>query len=230
MRQVFTQDHRTISHRMSYLLVVIVLVLVYILQEVEREVPIMDYIFLAVIFATIYVAGTNLKGLVVGIMLAVPTIVLSFISDADAWPPDNITIVFIVAMIGFIGFATVTVIREVLLAEQVTIHTISGAIVAFLLLGLFWALLYLLAEGLEASSFSLNIDVNRAEYSSDLFAVLTYFSLITLTSTGYGDITPITDVTRSLSAMEAIVGQMFLAVLIAWLVGKFLSHSMEKNE
>jgi hypothetical protein len=215
---------------MSYLLVVIVFVLVYILQEVERELPLMDYIFLAVIFATIYVAGTNLKWLVVGIMLAIPTIILSFLSDVDAWPPDNITIVFIISLIGFIGFATIAVIREVLLAERVTIHTISGAIVAFLLLGLFWALLYLLAEGLEASSFSLNIDVNKAEYSSDLFSVLTYFSLITLTSTGYGDITPITDLTRSLAAMEAIVGQMFLAVLIAWLVGKFLSHSMGQNE
>jgi len=215
---------------MSYLLVVIVFVLVYILQEVERELPLMDYIFLAVIFATIYVAGTNLKWLVVGIMLAIPTIILSFLSDMDAWPPDNITIVFIISLIGFIGFATIAVIREVLLAERVTIHIISGAIVAFLLLGLFWALLYLLAEGLEASSFSLNIDVNKAEYSSDLFSVLTYFSLITLTSTGYGDITPITDLTRSLAAMEAIVGQMFLAVLIAWLVGKFLSHSMGQNE
>lgn len=230
MRTIFSQDQRNISHRMSYLLIAVVLLLIYILQEVEREVPILDFIFLAVILGTIYVAGTNLKWLAVGIMLSIPTLILSFVSDFDAWPPDRTTIAFIVAMTVFVGFATVAVIRQILMADRVTIHTISGAMVVFLLLGLFWALLYLLAEGLDATSFSLNIDVNKADYSSDLFAVLTYFSLITLTSTGYGDITPISDLTRSLSALEAIVGQMFLAVLIAWLVGKFLSQSMEQNE
>jgi len=230
MSKINYPNQRTIGHRMSYLLVAIVLLLFYILQEVEREFPLSDFIFLVVIIATVYVAGTNLKWLIVSIMLAIPTVILSFISDMDSWPPDTITIAFIVALIGFIGFAAVTVIREVLMVDRVTIHTISGAVVVFLMLGLLWALLYLLAEGLEANSFSLNIAVDRSEYATDLFAVLTYFSFITLTSAGYGDITPISDLTRSLSVLETVVGQMFMAVLIAWLVGRFLAQSMEKNE
>ena len=88
--------------------------------------------------------------------------------------------------------------------------------------------MFYLAEGQFPGSFSITQELNpNQDVSSALFADLTYFSLITLTSTGYGDISPIADWSRTLAALEAILGQIFLAVLVAWLVGKFLSHQVD---
>jgi voltage-gated potassium channel Kch len=160
--------------------------------------------------------------------LAIPTLALSAVSNLDAWPLDNISILYLVFLCTFVGFAIVAVIREVLLADRITIHTISGAIVVYLLIGLLWAFMFYLAEGQFPGSFSITQELNpNQDISSALFADLTYFSLITLTSTGYGDISPIADWSRTLAALEAILGQIFLAVLVAWLVGKFLSHQVD---
>ena len=221
---------RIISYRMSYLLIAILLLLIFILEEVGRIFPALDFVFIFVILATIYVAGTQRKWFAVGVILAVPTIILSLSSNLDNWPPDRMAVISVGFFIVYLGFAILAVVREVLLTDRVTIHTISGALVVFLLLGLLWTFLYILVEGLSPGSFSLPETSSVGPFNpTDLFSNLTYFSLITLTSTGYGDITPVSDLARTLSALEAVVGQVFLAVLIAWLVGKYLVHSLEQK-
>ena len=225
---MISDGQRVIQRRMSYLLLTIILLMTFILQEVEQEIPALDFVFAFVILATIYVAGSERNWLIAAIILAIPTLALSAVSNLDAWPLDNISILYLVFLCAFVGFAIVAVIREVLLADRITIHTISGAIVVYLLIGLLWAFMFYLAEGQFPGSFSITQELNpNQDISSALFADLTYFSLITLTSTGYGDISPIADWSRTLAALEAILGQIFLAVLVAWLVGKFLSHQLD---
>ncbi len=225
---MISDGQRVIQRRMSYLLLTIILLMTFILQEVEQEIPALDFVFAFVILATIYVAGSERNWLIAAIILAIPTLALSAVSNLDAWPLDNISILYLVFLCAFVGFAIVAVIREVLLADRITIHTISGAIVVYLLIGLLWAFMFYLAEGQFPGSFSITQELNpNQDISSALFADLTYFSLITLTSTGYGDISPIADWSRTLAALEAILGQIFLAVLVAWLVGKFLSHQVD---
>jgi voltage-gated potassium channel len=225
---MISDGQRVIQRRMSYLLLTIILLMTFILQEVEQEIPALDFVFAFVILATIYVAGSERNWLIAAIILAIPTLALSAVSNLDAWPLDNISILYLVFLCTFVGFAIVAVIREVLLADRITIHTISGAIVVYLLIGLLWAFMFYLAEGQFPGSFSITQELNpNQDVSSALFADLTYFSLITLTSTGYGDISPIADWSRTLAALEAILGQIFLAVLVAWLVGKFLSHQVD---
>ena len=225
---MIADGQRVIQRRMSYLLLTIILLMTFILQEVEQEIPALDFVFAFVILATIYVAGSERNWLIAAIILAIPTLALSAVSNLDAWSLDNISILYLVFLCAFVGFAIVAVIREVLLADRITIHTISGAIVVYLLIGLLWAFMFYLAEGQFPGSFSITQELNpNQDISSALFADLTYFSLITLTSTGYGDISPIADWSRTLAALEAILGQIFLAVLVAWLVGKFLSHQVD---
>ncbi len=225
---MISDGQRVIQRRMSYLLLTIILLMTFILQEVEQEIPALDFVFAFVTLATIYVAGSERNWLIAAIILAIPTLALSAVSNLDAWPLDNISILYLVFLCAFVGFAIVAVIREVLLADRITIHTISGAIVVYLLIGLLWAFMFYLAEGQFPGSFSITQELNpNQDVSSALFADLTYFSLITLTSTGYGDISPIADWSRTLAALEAILGQIFLAVLVAWLVGKFLSHQVD---
>ena len=220
------ETHRVIGRRMSYLLVAVILLFIYLLQEVENSFPGMDIVFAILILATVYVAGSDRRWLTVAILLAIPTLVLSAFSAVNEWPPDTMAFIYLGFITAFLVFAALAVIREVLLADRVTIHTISGTVVVYLLIGLAWALLYIIAEGRQPGSFSFTaVDLLENGGSADLLANLTYFSLISLTSTGYGDIIPLSDSARTLAALESVLGQIFLAVLVAWLVGKYLSHS-----
>ena len=224
------ESQRVIGRRMSYLLVAVLVLFVYLLQEVENSFPGMDIVFAILILASIYVAGSERRWLVIAVLLAIPTLALSAVSSANDWPPDTLTFIYLGFIAAFVIFATLAVIREVLLADRVTVHTISGAMVVYLLIGLAWALLYIIAEGRHPGSFSFTADgIVQAGESADLLGSLTYFSLITLTSAGYGDITPLSDTARTLASLEAILGQIFLAVLVAWLVGKYLSHSEKEG-
>ncbi|MGD2078580.1 MAG: ion channel [Chloroflexota bacterium] len=221
-----SQRHRVIGRRMSCLLVAVIILLTYLLQELESDIPALDIVFAVVILAAVYVAGSERNWLLIAILLAIPTLALSLFSSISAWPPTTLGYIYLGSITAFIAFATVAVIREVLLADRVTVHTISGAMVVYLLIGLVWALLYIIAEGRHPQSFSFTqVSALETGQSPDLLSSLTYFSLITLTSTGYGDITPLSDTARALASLQAVFGQIFLAVLVAWLVGKYLAHS-----
>ncbi len=98
--------------------------------------------------------------------------------------------------------------------------TLFGAVCGYLLLGIIWSLLYLAVETTSQGSFSVpaqaaadtaNVQPSRGD--------LSYYSFITLTTVGYGDITPTKPLVRTLAWMEAVAGQFYLAVLVAGLVG-----------
>jgi hypothetical protein len=99
----------------------------------------------------------------------------------------------------------------------VTGHRIRGAIVVYLLLGVMWALLYQVVALTIPQAFRLPEDLAGSDPDA-LQRQLTYFSYITLTTTGYGDITPVHPVAKMLTMFEALTGQLFLAITIARLV------------
>jgi hypothetical protein len=119
---------------------------------------------------------------------------------------------------GMLVFLIVIVhlLRFILRAPRVDAEVLSAGIATYLLLGLTWAVLYLIVGFLEPQAFSLPASV-AAGKGFDAFNAL-YFSLVTLTTMGYGDIAPAAPVTRMLAALEAVVGVLYLAVLIARLV------------
>jgi hypothetical protein len=103
---------------------------------------------------------------------------------------------------------------------QATTQAIVGAICVYLLLGLTWTMVYAMIEYVEVEPFSFPshhqaaaVDVERPSLSQ-----LIYFSFVTMTALGYGDITPRTEMARTASYMQAIVGQIYIVVLIARLV------------
>ena len=114
-----------------------------------------------------------------------------------------------------IGFALIWVVaRAVFAPGVVTYHRIIGAILLYLTIGLVFVGLFTLAGLASPGSFSgLHIDDDRG-----LASELIYFSFVTLTSIGYGDIVPVHPVARSLCNLEGIIGQLFPATLLARLV------------
>jgi hypothetical protein len=92
----------------------------------------------------------------------------------------------------------------------------------YLLAALMWAFVYTFLELIDPASF--NIDMSR---SQDYLLVFQYFSFVTLTTLGYGDITPVTEVAKAITVLEAVVGQLYLVVAVAWLV---LGCMCQKNQ
>jgi hypothetical protein len=125
----------------------------------------------------------------------------------------------------FLLLTVILVLSYVLKSGKVTRDRIAAALCAYLLLGVIWAQAYLLIETVEPGSFTWNSEPTVTETSPgsvnfDAF----YFSFVTLTTLGYGDITPVHDVARAFAVLEAVVGQLYLAILIARLVGLHIAQ------
>jgi hypothetical protein len=109
-------------------------------------------------------------------------------------------------------------LSHVLKDEVVTGEKVSAAICVYLFIGLIWAFLFSLTHHFQARSFSIE---------NIVLSDFVYYSFITLSTLGYGDITPLSSSARALSYVEAITGQIYLTVLVARLVGLHIVHSKE---
>ena len=105
--------------------------------------------------------------------------------------------------------------RQIMFVGQVDGNTIVGAICIYILIGLVWSFAYLIAEEIFPGSFN---GLTGTSWQTNIDDVL-YYSMVTLTTLGYGDITPLQPLTRFLAFMEAITGIFFTTVLVASLIG-----------
>lgn len=123
--------------------------------------------------------------------------------------------IHLLIMLGFFSLTAWLAIRQVLSADAIYRNRITGAICFYLLLGMIWAMIYLILMSAAPGSFT---GVASAEWQEN-FPHMIYFSFVTLTTLGYGDISPLLPVPRFFVYLEAVVGQFYLAILVASLVG-----------
>lgn len=139
------------------------------------------------------------------------------------------------SVVWFLLFAFITwnELRGVLRQKEVTRETISWSISIYLLIGFTWGLLYIVLYQLQPHAFSLGsfeTPNSGSPTEQQVFPVLLYFSLTTLATIGYGDITPVTLQARYAAVAEGITGQFYLAILVARLVGIYMSQSADSRE
>ena len=132
---------------------------------------------------------------------------------------EFIYIASILVLLFFLVNSLVLAIKHILFGPKIDMNKIVGSITIYLLTGIIWALLYGLIEVLIEGSFSGNL----LNLGGSRFWDLIYFSFVTLTTLGYGDILPMNTYARTLAYIEAIVGQFYIAILVASLVGAHLS-------
>lgn len=113
-----------------------------------------------------------------------------------------------------LALTIVVVVRRILAHRVVTLQTVFGALSAYLLIGfLYAALLYAVARLQTAPFFTADRPVDNS--------TIQYFSFVTMTTVGYGDLTPAGEPGRSLAVLDALTGQVFLVTLVARLVSTF---------
>ncbi len=150
----------------------------------------------------------------VGLMLAL-MLVANVVRELAKWPA--LPMVGLPLMLIFYCGMAYAAARQVLFSGNIDHNTIVGTVSIFLLLGLIWALMYLISLEYWPDG------INGIEYQNwhDNLGAAIYFSFITMTSTGYGDITPALPITRTLAYLQAITGTFYMAVVVASLVGAF---------
>ncbi len=134
----------------------------------------------------------------------------------------------------FLAFTAGAILLNVLRPTRVTGDIVNGAVCVYMLIGLAWAFLFSLLEVLQPGSFNLpelSVDpIDLAAMEVRRLSVFMYYSLVTLTTLGYGDITPVTPLARNLAAFEAVMGQLYIAILVARLVGLHIVYSYRDEE
>ena len=119
----------------------------------------------------------------------------------------------------FVILITYQVLKQIMVTNNIDMHIIVGAFCGFMLIGIIASLVFTFLYFGNPDSFSNINPSNRGV--EDLF----YFSFITILTIGYGDIAPLTDTARSLSLFFGLIGQFYLVVIMAVLVGKFIGKS-----
>ena len=121
----------------------------------------------------------------------------------------------------FLFTSIIVAFKSVFFSTNITLNQLVGASCIYLLLGIIWSILYSNLYYLLPNSFSGLSDINSKLH----FPEFMYYSYVTLTTLGFGDITPISPVAKTLSFMQAIVGQLYLTIMVAGLVGKAINSS-----
>lgn len=109
------------------------------------------------------------------------------------------------------------IICSIFKESHVTIDMIYGSVLAYLLIGMSWAVIFCCIEFCVPDSFSFGSETRLTERAGALL----YFSFITLTTLGYGDVLPITGFARTITYLESVAGVMYPAILVATLVSNF---------
>jgi len=186
-------------------------------EELEGGHLILSVLFSLVLLAAVFAVADGKRTLAIAVVLAVPAITARWINQ---FRPDLVhPAVFLVGALLLLAFVIANLLRFSLRAPVVTVEVLCASISAYLMLGLMWTVAYWLVDQMTpGGAFSFN--TGRGARSMNGFTGF-YFSFITLSTVGYGDITPVSRLARWLAAMEAITGLLYVAVLIARLVSLY---------
>ena len=207
------------EERFLLVLVLILLMIVAIpfLREFLRLRLLLDVFFTAILLTAIWAIAASKARKVFALALALPYLAATWM--AYAVDHRSLLLAGDVAGILFFGFLLKQILTHVLKAGRVSRDSIFAAVVSYFLLGIIWAFGYSCLELLTPGAFRFPAgELGETKYG------LLYFSYVTISTLGYGDITPLTSKAASLAIAEALTGQIYLVVLVAWLVGMHVAH------
>ncbi len=218
---VSEEDREFARKARFYPTLLVLLILLLALQPYAHvaEGLLVQLAFAGLLLTGLAAAASRRRLLVVGLVLGVPAVALLFVPGGV---PTVAGGVLGIAMLVFICFV---ILRSMFKHPVVSAGTVSAALVVYLTFGVIWAEAYWLVEYFYPNSFTGLTGPGAAEAQRDLF----YYSYVTLATLGYGDINPVSPQARSLAITEAIVGQLYLVVMVTGLVGARFAHLQSKS-
>ena len=209
-----------------FLQLLIFMVAVLLLNPLQSTYPllmlIMQLLLLNGMLVSLSAAGfaPRMRGILIAVWMVCAVLDAASRMAADAALATNFGLAAHLAAVLLLVGCVIATLRYVLLSRQVTTDSISAAIVAYLFIGLAFSSAYYCLVVLDAHSFSIPSDMPVAS-SAELETSMLYYSYVTLATLGYGDIAPRLPLSQMLAVIEAIIGQFYIAVVIAWLMSVY---------
>ena len=219
-KKLFFYEHFT--HTNNYLYVLISLLALILLPSFSVMLgDVSNWVFRVcfslTIFLSIYTVTDTIRDFFMGGILGIVTLLL-FWGEFAIHHTEKISVGSQLVSMAFFAYVGFHLTRSLIHQKAITVNVIFGATVGYMLIGVLFGQICGLLETLVPGSFV-------GTHSSMLRLEFFYYSFITLTTVGYGDVVPSTDPARALGIIIALAGQMYMTVLIAILIGKFLSQS-----
>ncbi len=207
---------------LNLLVYILVLIAIQPLDEAIGEFGlVLDIIISFILVSAIYAVSHKKKHTIIGILLALPLLTAMWAKQlfGISWMQIPETILGIT----FFGFIIAIILKFIFSEDEIKRDLIAGAAAVYLLLAIAWAYAYRAIEVIQPGSFAV------ADAQTVSYAVALYYSFVTITTLGYGDIFPVTTAAKSCAILEAIVGQLYLVITIALLVGVHVSQTLAKK-
>jgi hypothetical protein len=181
-------------------------------------------LFVGELLLAVYAVSEGKKSLMIACALVTPAVLgeLSFFlfeSTGTHWF-SVVSVTVFLAYVSFVVYKT-----SVFAPGRITTDRVAGAIATYFLMGLLWGMVYGMIAAVNPESFT-GIEAFSLEQPGAQQDFL-YFSFVTLTTLGYGDMAPVSSFARTLAWIEAVFGQLYLAVTIARLVSLEVTHNMQ---
>jgi hypothetical protein len=213
-----TQEGRWTSNRFLFLLFALIILLVGYPYMPDNQLGAFlgGMMSLLLLVAAIFAVRTHKHALLGASVLALIVVILSvwaFVSGVRGHPLVEASFFF------FYALTTTVIFVEVIKERELTKNIFIGIVCVYLLIGTAFATLYDFVETIHPGSFRFNA-INAGD-APMRWRNLFYYSFTTLTTTGYGDVTPASTYAQSLSIIEGIIGVLFIAVFVARLIGMY---------
>jgi hypothetical protein len=188
------------------------------------------FLFTLILLSSLYIVANRRKDLIVGVALALPAVVTN-------WAPDwffdlkSQVLTYSFFQTVFLIYIVARISRYLVAARKVDAEIIYAAICLYLLLGVTWTMMYFGVVLIDPLAINLKVDTDFADRESMTVVLheLIYFSYVTQTTLGYGDLTPVTGIARALVIAQSLLGQIYIAVIIARLVGLQIADGMNES-
>jgi len=224
IRKIF----ETLSNAKLTLLLLFLLILLFLKPLMvghSLEPYIMVVLFVGILMFMLEIMNVKIvyKGryIIIGIALTVALLAMTFSTSLKVFLTGYV-LLFV-----FLIMSVIAVLSSILSEDQVKKNEIHGAVSVFILMGLTWGFLYAGIEFLIPGSFS-GLEIKEGAFIEErkylTINTLIYYSFVTITTLGYGDIVPVSMGARWFSILEALTGQLFLIVIVARLVGREISQ------
>jgi hypothetical protein len=195
-------------------LIMALLVLGPILEQFVANRILIDIFLTAIVLSMLYIVTHKRRLVPFGVLLAVVMLIalwLKYFYNYEVFAAASMIIGVLFTVV-----VTAHTLAFIIKSETISRELIYAAMLVYLLVAQLWALVYTFLDLIDPASF--NLPQGQAD-----FLLFEYYSFVTLTTLGYGDITPVSRVAQTVSILEAIVGQLYLVVVIASFVGMYVS-------
>lgn len=188
-------------------------------------------LYTVLMLSSLYLVSTNRRDLVIGIILFVPVtttkwMVVPFLTV------EIQTLTYCIFQVIFLTYVMHKVYNFLIAAKKVDTEIIYASIILYIIFGLCLSLVYYGTLIVSPGSLGENLVLDFEDHASLTLLLhdLIYFSFVTQTTLGYGDISPTTGFARAVTSTQALVGQLYVAVIIARLVGIQIATSLNESK